>query len=95
MKLQIFSRFMHSQAMHLNYALLAGYFPNIQNCATVCACHTIMNFTTAYVMIYRHYVVTGPENTPYVGGQYHGKLVFSPEFPYKPPSIYMTTPNGR
>ncbi|KAF4531119.1 hypothetical protein B566_EDAN011144 [Ephemera danica] len=42
-----------------------------------------------------HYVVTGPENTPYEGGMYHGKLVFSPEFPYKPPSIYMITPNGR
>jgi ubiquitin-conjugating enzyme E2 J2 len=43
----------------------------------------------------RHYVVTGPENTPYTGGKYHGKLVFPPDFPYKPPSIYMITPNGR
>ncbi|CAB3373017.1 Hypothetical predicted protein [Cloeon dipterum] len=42
-----------------------------------------------------HYVVTGPENTPYSGGKYHGKLVFPPDFPYKPPSIYMITPNGR
>ncbi|XP_059489538.1 ubiquitin-conjugating enzyme E2 J2 [Neocloeon triangulifer] len=42
-----------------------------------------------------HYVVTGPENTPYTGGKYHGKLVFPPDFPYKPPSIYMITPNGR
>merc|ERR1712223_1214063 len=29
------------------------------------------------------------------GGMYHGKLVFPSEFPFKPPSIYMTTPNGR
>ncbi len=42
-----------------------------------------------------HYVVTGPENTPYAGGFYHGKLVFPREFPFKPPAIYMITPNGR
>lgn len=42
-----------------------------------------------------HYVVTGPKDSPYVGGYYHGKLVFPPEFPFKPPSIYMNTPNGR
>ncbi|KAK0167293.1 hypothetical protein PV327_004711 [Microctonus hyperodae] len=42
-----------------------------------------------------HYVVKGPENTPYEGGYYHGKLVFPCEFPFQPPSIYMTTPNGR
>jgi ubiquitin-conjugating enzyme E2 J2 len=42
-----------------------------------------------------HYVVCGPENTPYEGGFYHGKLIFPREFPFKPPSIYMITPNGR
>ncbi|XP_030835508.1 ubiquitin-conjugating enzyme E2 J2-like [Strongylocentrotus purpuratus] len=42
-----------------------------------------------------HYVVRGPKETPYEGGLYHGKLVFPREFPFKPPSIYMTTPNGR
>ncbi|KAM8956281.1 ubiquitin-conjugating enzyme E2 J2 isoform 1-T2 [Lycaon pictus] len=42
-----------------------------------------------------HYVVRGPEMTPYEGGYYHGKLVFPREFPFKPPSIYMITPNGR
>jgi ubiquitin-conjugating enzyme E2 J2 len=26
---------------------------------------------------------------------YHGKLKFPAEFPFKPPSIYMITPNGR
>nr|CAD7572872.1 unnamed protein product [Timema californicum] len=45
--------------------------------------------------ILEHYVVKGPENTPYEGGLYHGKLVFPREFPFKPPSIYMTTPSGR
>jgi len=42
-----------------------------------------------------HYVVRGPEKSPYEGGFYHGKLVFPREFPFKPPSIYMITPNGR
>lgn len=42
-----------------------------------------------------HYVIRGPENSPYAGGVYHGKLIFPSEFPYKPPSIYMITPTGR
>jgi len=42
-----------------------------------------------------HYVVTGPADSPYDKGLYHGKLVFPVEFPFKPPSIYMITPNGR
>lgn len=42
-----------------------------------------------------HYVITGPDDTPYTGGFYHGKLVFPREFPFKPPAIYMITPNGR
>lgn len=42
-----------------------------------------------------HYVVKGPSETPYEHGVYHGKLVFPREFPFKPPSIYMITPNGR
>ncbi|XP_033822393.1 ubiquitin-conjugating enzyme E2 J2 [Periophthalmus magnuspinnatus] len=47
------------------------------------------------ISLLRHYVVRGPEKTPYEGGYYHGKLVFPREFPFKPPSIYMITPNGR
>jgi len=42
-----------------------------------------------------HYVVTGPPGSSYENGVYHGKLVFPPEYPFKPPSIYMLTPNGR
>lgn len=42
-----------------------------------------------------HYVIKGPEDSPYHGGYYHGTLLFSKEFPFKPPSIYMITPNGR
>lgn len=42
-----------------------------------------------------HYVITGPENSPYFGGYYHGTLVFTQQYPFKPPSIYIRTPNGR
>ncbi|GMR36099.1 hypothetical protein PMAYCL1PPCAC_06294 [Pristionchus mayeri] len=42
-----------------------------------------------------HYVIRGSKGTPFEGGLYHGKLLFPSEFPWKPPSIYMFTPNGR
>jgi ubiquitin-conjugating enzyme E2 J2 len=42
-----------------------------------------------------HYVITGPPGTPYEDGQYHGMLRFPSEYPFKPPSISMVTPNGR
>lgn len=39
-----------------------------------------------------HFVISGPKDSPYEGGQYHGKLVFPSEYPYKPPAIMMLTP---
>lgn len=42
-----------------------------------------------------HYVIIGPKDSPYSGGYYHGSLIFTKDFPFKPPSIYMYTPNGR
>ncbi|KAI7822544.1 ubiquitin-conjugating enzyme/RWD-like protein [Gamsiella multidivaricata] len=42
-----------------------------------------------------HYILKGPPETPYYGGEYHGKLVFPSDYPFKPPSIRMITPNGR
>eukprot|EP00742_Colponemidia_sp_Colp-10_P019447 GILJ01022556.1.p1 GENE.GILJ01022556.1~~GILJ01022556.1.p1 ORF type:complete len:239 (-),score=27.85 GILJ01022556.1:750-1466(-) len=42
-----------------------------------------------------HYVLMGPKATPYEGGTYLGKLRFPPDYPFAPPSILMTTPNGR
>ncbi|KAF0760100.1 Uncharacterized protein FWK35_00013425 [Aphis craccivora] len=42
-----------------------------------------------------YYVVRGPDDSPYAGGYYLGRLVFPEDFPFKPPSIYMITPNGR
>ncbi|KAK6796081.1 hypothetical protein RDI58_009536 [Solanum bulbocastanum] len=42
-----------------------------------------------------HYVLEGSEGTPFAGGFYYGKIKFPPEYPFKPPGISMTTPNGR
>ncbi|KKY18336.1 putative ubiquitin-conjugating enzyme [Phaeomoniella chlamydospora] len=42
-----------------------------------------------------HYILTGPPNTPYEGGQYWGSLVFPSDYPFAPPAIRMHTPSGR
>ncbi len=42
-----------------------------------------------------HYVLEGPEGTPYAGGYYHGYIKFPSEYPLKPPSVLMLTPSGR
>ncbi|KAF2007013.1 UBC-like protein [Amniculicola lignicola CBS 123094] len=42
-----------------------------------------------------HYILTGPPDTPYDGGQYWGTLIFPPDYPFAPPAIRMHTPSGR
>ncbi|CAD6887055.1 unnamed protein product [Tilletia controversa] len=42
-----------------------------------------------------HYIVRGPPDTPFHGGEYWGVLQFPPEYPFKPPGIKMFTPSGR
>ncbi|KAI9140931.1 ubiquitin-conjugating enzyme/RWD-like protein [Paraphysoderma sedebokerense] len=42
-----------------------------------------------------HFTVRGPPSTPYEKGRYHGRLLLPPEYPFKPPSIFFSTPNGR
>ena len=42
-----------------------------------------------------HYCIFGSKNSPYSEGFYHGIVRFPPEYPFKPPSIQMLTPNGR
>ncbi|OWA52974.1 Ubiquitin-conjugating enzyme E2 J2 [Hypsibius exemplaris] len=41
------------------------------------------------------FLVRGPEDTPYEGGFYMGRLIFPADYPFKPPSIMMVTPSGR
>ena len=42
-----------------------------------------------------HYILEGPKDSPYYGGEYHGKIIFPSDYPFKPPAIRMITPNGR
>lgn len=42
-----------------------------------------------------HYVIEGLKGSPYQDGWYHGVVTFPKEYPFKPPSIQMITPNGR
>lgn len=42
-----------------------------------------------------HYIITGPPGTPYENGQYHGRVTFPTDYPFKPPRIKMCTPSGR
>lgn len=35
--------------------------------------------------IFRHFILRGPPDTPYHGGEYWGQLLFPPEYPFKPP----------
>lgn len=42
-----------------------------------------------------YYVITGPPDTPFAGGQFLGDLKFPPNYPFGPPTIRMLTPSGR
>jgi ubiquitin-conjugating enzyme E2 J1 len=42
-----------------------------------------------------HFTLRGAQSTPFEGGAYHGRIVLPFEYPFKPPSIYLLTPNGR
>mmetsp|Transcript_45 Transcript_45/g.67 ORF Transcript_45/g.67 Transcript_45/m.67 type:complete len:258 (-) Transcript_45:378-1151(-) len=42
-----------------------------------------------------HFTVRGPAGTEFVGGLYHGRILLPAEWPFKPPSIMLMTPNGR
>ena len=41
------------------------------------------------------FLIKGAEGTDYEGGYYHGKLIFPPQYPMKPPGIMFCTPSGR
>lgn len=42
-----------------------------------------------------YFLLKGPTDTPYVGGFYIGKILYTKDFPFKPPDFMMLTPNGR
>lgn len=42
-----------------------------------------------------NFIIRGPPDSPYHGGEYHGQIMFPAEYPFKPPGIKMLTPSGR
>ncbi|XP_054708283.1 ubiquitin-conjugating enzyme E2 J1-like [Uloborus diversus] len=42
-----------------------------------------------------HFTVRGPPKTDFEGGIYHGRITLPTDYPMKPPSIILLTPNGR
>lgn len=42
-----------------------------------------------------NFLIRGPPECPYEGGEYHGVIIFPSEYPFKPPGIKMLTPSGR
>lgn len=42
-----------------------------------------------------HFTIRGPPDSDFNGGIYHGRILLPAEYPMKPPSIILLTPNGR
>jgi len=42
-----------------------------------------------------HFTIRGPSDSAFEEGIYHGRLLFPPQYPMKPPEIFLLTPNGR
>eukprot|EP00051_Salpingoeca_urceolata_P023862 m.411431 g.411431 ORF g.411431 m.411431 type:complete len:313 (+) comp20164_c1_seq13:1256-2194(+) len=42
-----------------------------------------------------HFTVAGPPDTDFAGGRYHGRITLPPDYPFKPPTFMILTPNGR
>ena len=42
-----------------------------------------------------HFILPGPEDTPFEGGLYHGMIRLNDNHPHSAPNIHMITPNGR
>ncbi|MCP9262199.1 Ubiquitin-conjugating enzyme E2 J1 [Dirofilaria immitis] len=42
-----------------------------------------------------HFTVRGPKDTDFEGGVYHGRILLPADYPMKPPSVILLTPNGR
>nr|XP_043605885.1 ubiquitin-conjugating enzyme E2 32 [Erigeron canadensis] len=42
-----------------------------------------------------HFAIRGPSDTEFEGGIYHGRIQLPSEYPFKPPSFQLLTPNGR
>ncbi|RYH15796.1 ubiquitin-conjugating enzyme E2 [archaeon] len=38
-----------------------------------------------------HFTIRGPDDTPFAGGVYHGRILLPAEYPFKPPNIVFLT----
>ncbi|KAL7745881.1 Ubiquitin-conjugating enzyme E2 J1, partial [Sorochytrium milnesiophthora] len=38
-----------------------------------------------------HFTISGPADSPYATGRYHGRILCPPEYPYQPPEILLLT----
>ncbi|KAG0450291.1 hypothetical protein HPP92_026855, partial [Vanilla planifolia] len=41
------------------------------------------------------FAILGPRDSEFEGGIYHGRIQLPAEYPFKPPSFMLLTPNGR
>eukprot|EP00834_Sanchytrium_tribonematis_P003333 NODE_125_length_17255_cov_0.877827.p11 type:complete len:121 gc:universal NODE_125_length_17255_cov_0.877827:2221-1859(-) len=42
-----------------------------------------------------YFIVNGPKETPYFGGEYFGVILFERNYPFSPPHFKIYTPSGR
>ncbi|GBG75033.1 hypothetical protein CBR_g19546 [Chara braunii] len=42
-----------------------------------------------------HFAIRGPRDSEFEGGIYHGRIILPSEYPFKPPTFMLLTPNGR
>ena len=42
-----------------------------------------------------HFTIAGPQDTPFEGGRFHGRLILPTDYPMKPPNIIIMTVSAR
>lgn len=42
-----------------------------------------------------HFTIRGPRDSPFENGIYHGRLLFPPDYPMKPPEMFLLNVSGR
>jgi hypothetical protein len=54
-----------------------------------------LDFSSHYVYQEWHCTIRGPAGTEFEGGIYHLRILLPAEYPFRPPSLMLLTPNGR
>lgn len=58
-------------------------------------CHDFMSLPLEENIFEWQFAIRGPCETEFEGGIYHGRIQLPSEYPFKPPSFMLLTPNGR